>query len=300
MRLLPLIVFLGGCQLTAGSSVVLVGGGADMAPFSETAGGADMALTRDMTPASDLAPSADLAPTKIGAVLLGSDTTNGATDSYVYPVFGDVTAANNCSHAVVGACTVDICTADDTGSPTPRYYGAGLITVTGGLRDVEAAAAADGSYAGVVDDTRPLWNGGETLRITAAGDAVPAYEVTLQAPPRIVVSKPVTSNGAVAIDRTADLLVEWSGAAKNVEISISADGDGTTYGGIDCIVPTESGRAAVASSLLSRLPAGSGTVVIQSVSQQNIVAGDWMIYVLAGSLAADVSGAGFRNAVTLQ
>ena len=151
------------------------------------------------------------------------------------------------------------------------------FTVTGRSTPIVLRAPTDGGfyapYSGVGEH---VFNGGETVVVTAAGGSIPAFSANLIAPTRPTVLSTGVPDGGL-VDRNQHLTVTWSGAT-NSEVIVSVIG--SNIGGgittIDCTYPGSVGSGTVLSSVLQLLPVGSTCIFgIGVITSRPTTAGTW-------------------------
>jgi len=208
-----------------------------------------------------------------------------------YQAFAGFSSGGACTSQVVGPCLLSTCTSP----PTPAD--AGVVTITGGAETVTLTAQA-GQYA-PVEGMRALWAGGEVLRFSAAGGAVPAFSGMVTAPPPLVVSSlgdAAWPTAAVPAPRSAPLVVRWApGAATDVVVFVD-----TMQGGVGCGFPASAGMGTVPAEALAALPAGSAFLSVASTAGDTVLAGAFEIDLELQTAATTPSGAFAGAELTLQ
>jgi hypothetical protein len=213
--------------------------------------------------------------TKSGGVTVQSYTATQATTGTALAA-GDLSAefeaASACPTTTIGPCVLSSC-----GIPTATAESAGTITVTGALVPASISPAADKTYTALM--TQPLFSGGETLTVTAAGADVPAFTHTLVAPAKITITspaKPASASPYLMIDRSAGFSVAWTGGgASTVQIALLG-GTGSNLD-LSCHFPASAGSATIPASALAMLPAGTGGFAMAAIATDSLVAGDYAI-----------------------
>lgn len=121
-----------------------------------------------------------------------------------------------------------------------------------------------------------------TLTVSAPGGSVPAFSgQTVTVPSHLSVTAPgCIGGGCGTIDRTAPLVVTWSGGATGtVSVSVSAF-DAPATSGVTCKAPASAGTLTVPAALLANLYAGkSGSFSVATTSEVKFNAGAWPITV---------------------
>ena len=209
----------------------------------------------------------------------GSSSSGGAQDGgsgagYVYayngaPGFGNgisaqfggsIVALTGC-HPMAGSC--EVCNSADVGA---EQRSAGTVSLQVAGAAVATVAFSAGGYqppvySGGFSADGPLWSGGETAALTAAGDDVPAFSTTdLVAPTTVAVSVPEGADEAgppVTFVKTDDLVFEWSGGVAGDDFR-AAVGDSAGHQ-VRCYAPASAGTLTIPHALLETLTTGSGT-----------------------------------------
>jgi hypothetical protein len=187
----------------------------------------------------------------------------------------------------LGSCYVITATPDPNASS--KMVSAGAIVIAGARQTVTLTPDANGSYAQFSETVGPLWRGGETVTITAAGDAVPAFSASETAASPVDVTAPaLPAPGAqLTVDRTRDLAFAWSrGTAGRVQAALSPDAGDVS---VACDFPTSAGMGAIPAAVLGRLPSGATGVVSLSGGGTDfhfVEAGGWSIAIQVGTNAS--------------
>ncbi|HSY25211.1 MAG TPA: hypothetical protein VK841_23965 [Polyangiaceae bacterium] len=183
-------------------------------------------------------------------------------------------------------------TADDT-PITTHTVGAGAITITGGATPLTLLPEALDAGASVGSDIHygPAEATGlapdDVVTITATGDSVPAFALSLPLPSAITWTQPPAVDSPWVIDRSTDLAVAWNGGTTgSVTIGIE-ENVGSNLVDVECTFAASAGGGAFPASLLAYLPpttpASNGTIVAATVagsvrdSVSLLVGGRWNI-----------------------
>jgi hypothetical protein len=189
--------------------------------------------------------------------------------------------------AQVGGCTI-------YQDPSETTLSAGVVTVTG--TKTALTLTPDGSsppvtYTSVPAPPDDLFDPGDTISISAAGAAVPAFSGTVTAPAKLAnVTIPQT------ISRSTDTNVTWNAGSASVAwvwvFGTNATGD--AFGLIWCRT-TDSGSYAVPASAVAMFPSQfvvGGAILIRA-NETPVTAGAWTIRITA----ADAVAGGFAAIV---
>jgi hypothetical protein len=204
-----------------------------------------------------------------------------------YGVSAGFGASDGCTTNSIGPCDLGSC-----GTAT-MYPNAGTLTLTGGMQTVTLTPGTDGSYSDA-SGTTALWNGGETLTITASGGTVPAFSGSLRAPTPITVTGLAGAawpTAMVNVARTTDLVVTWTPASGTVLIGI-----GNQTSGMTCLFDASAGTGTIPSQALQMLAAGMAELDVSSGDQQMLMAGSIPVNfsLSTGAVAAGNAG-GYAN-----
>lgn len=197
----------------------------------------------------------------------------------------------NCSRSTVGACQSATCTFPDAGVPAQdggvvvdAVASAGTIDILGGIVAVQLVPQDGGSYP-TINGTSSLFNGGETLQITASGGVVPAFTTSLDAPARTVVSTP---DGGVQVFRDQPLTLTWTPSSiGELRFSFQTSNASSPFEApseidlVACSFPVSAGTAEIPAEALQTLRAGSGTLSFDRVNEKVLTVGDWDVTVRA-------------------
>lgn len=257
------------------------------------------------------------APTRGGGVYLtsweyaiGTTPVRGHSASAAFVrAYPTASASGACTSTTSGDCVLYRCpiasSAADAGAADPGAANsgasAGAIVVSGGTSAVRLVPSG-GSYAAVTAQTK-LWNGGESLTITADGAEVPAFTLRATAPSFVTVTTPVfpAAGGSVVVARSGAFAVSWTGgSAGSVSANVGAV-TATTSTSITCTFPASSGAGSVPASLLAELPSSptSAYVSITGAASATAVVGGWDVRTTLTTLARTATGSATASA-TLQ
>ncbi len=196
-----------------------------------------------------------------------------------------------CSDMTMGSCVMT--TTTQTGvAPTTD---AGTVTVSGGAATLMAtpmATTGGGTGYANVTSMQSLWQGGESIVVSAAGgSAVPAFSSTLLAPSPATVTMPARpASGALALSRQDDLAISWSGDGYgSVDAELLGVGVGSVY--VHCRWPVAAHTGAVPAAMLAGLPATQSSLVVTRQSTQLVTDGAWSVDVILATGGLDAAGA---------
>jgi hypothetical protein len=180
----------------------------------------------------------------------------------------------------------------------PTFGSAGSIHIAGGLYPIALQPPPDNSYRSGLSTTA-LWNGGETLTVSASGGAdVPAFTAQVTAPSEPRITAPAVTAGTFALSRAQDLVVTWSGGSGDALDFAINDAQVTTI--VECHFPLAAGSGTVPSALLMLLPAGAGGSGANVHSNGSAAPSGWSVTVFAESLALADDGTVYGRALQIQ
>lgn len=189
-----------------------------------------------------------------------------------------------CEVMTEGACSSSRCPTKGSGSSTARSAGTLTVEVSG--TSIAVPRDERGHYA--LDADGDLFGDSPTIEVTATGEDVPPFDVTLQSPPRIEDLSPAPDEPIVAT--AEDLELTWSLASGSGVVSVTfLRTDDTEDAWVECAFDAEDGAGIVPGALLvenADLPA-----FVAYVTQTNRVdraVGSHGVSFVTGSLAAFV------------
>jgi len=210
--------------------------------------------------------------------------------------------AANCAAVDAGPCVTTSCTkvpgdagaADAAAKSAPS---AGTLTLTGGVfGSAGSAVAPDNGGTYLYASPATIFAPGDTLGVSAAGGAIPAFtEQTVVATPTIVLTAPTAAvGGKMTIPTAQPLVVSWTGGQAGARTVFVATAIFTTGGAASttCTWDASPGTGTVPSAALKPLAAAnaetSGVTWYQSADNQftvGSVAVTMSARVMQGSLA---------------
>ncbi len=233
----------------------------------------------------------------ISATDYSSSTFNASFYQYSGPA-----PVGGCTITMSGGCTLTQCPpAGDGGVPmTTTLPTAGTVSISGGKRAASISPKTDGTYPTDSDNMKPLYAGGETLTISATGGTVPAFSGTVVAPARVRVTSPAVpaAGSSLAISRSSALSFAWSGGTVG-EVTFGVYPQSATSW-VTCSFPANAGAGSIPSSLLSKLPSGSGSFNASLRNTSHLTQSGWAIDLWAYQSVVSASGSGYAGQAMLQ
>jgi len=175
------------------------------------------------------------------------------------------------------------------------------VRIVGGVRPVVLATGAGGEYEPFFGDA-PLWRGGERLEVSAAGDAVPAFDATVRVPAtaEVVAPRLPASGATLAIARAAPLTVRWVGGAGGaivVELRArTAPGSAVADNvAVRCVAAADGGELVLPPWVVGALPAGRGQLVVWSQMETEVAAGAGAAAIVARARSLATQDGGLIN-----
>lgn len=249
--------------------------------------------------ASDAAVEPDTG--NVGRVFAISDTTiadGGTRASYrAGAYFVHVTGTDtSITTRTAGPCVVETMTGGSTTQETE--LSAGAVHISGGSQKIDLVPA--GATYNAVSGKTALWNGGETLTITADGKDVPAFSTSLTAPSKLTLTAPAlpsTPNGALVITRNADLAATWTGSSTGQMVLYFDATTSTSAFATTCTFNASDGKGSVPAAAFSDYPKGGGTFNFYVKQTATAVAKGWSIKFTASSAVVSPQGAAATGSV---
>ncbi|RLB53072.1 MAG: hypothetical protein DRJ42_12930 [Deltaproteobacteria bacterium] len=230
------------------------------------------------------------------------------TMSAVFTTVGtsDVCTVTDLSPCIMTECLFAPPPSTDGGTPdagmvdagTPSFPSAGMITTTGGMVDVSVTPAANGLYP-TTNGVGLVFDGGETLTMTAAGEGIPAFNGNVPAPYSVTVSEPTFMSPPLSIDRGADLTVTWTSVETEpgiVAVVLTGSGafmvTGTRSVTLACTFPGADGTGSILASHLANLPGGgaTGSLTIGTTNIERITESGWTVDLTASLIGTSDTG----------
>lgn len=226
-----------------------------------------------------------------GAVFLTSDPTSPQAFHSAGAYFvARATADQSVTRKTVGPCTVEIF--GDGASPKETERSAGTLTFTGLAKAVTLPPAVDKTYDGV-NGSGPLWTGGETITVTAAGADVPSFTTTLTAPSKLTLTAPALQAGTpLKVTRSAGLDAAWTGASSGDVVLYVDAASGSSAFSTTCAFPASAGKGTIPAAALADFPAGAGTFNLYVKTVSVLTPPDGYVRVTASSLLVEGTGRG--------
>jgi hypothetical protein len=287
--------------LSSASAFVLVGcsgsSGGGAAP------GSDSGTMADSSKGSDTGPSGDSGAPSDGSADTGSSSDTGtASDTgtdggsvscksgdagskaysgvlqlshttlpkSAYSVLGEfyttpAVSPSTCRGMMMGACCYET---SSTATLTPADVG--TLTVTDGTKTLVTLMSPT-YIAASEEDPTITWKAGDTLKVTASGGTIDAFDVTLGAPAPFAGLTPSFS-ADVAVDLTKDFVVKWTPGKDECGTVLFGFGQGATDPYIGCTVLDSAGTVTVPKALLGMFTATTGNATLQRLHGADAIA----------------------------
>ena len=188
------------------------------------------------------------------------------------------TSADACEHTAMGSCSVTDCQEPAEPpeqeptelDPTPAPdAGAIQLRSTG---DFTADLTAEGNGVYITSTASGTLLGGETVTITAAGGAVPAFTHTMEYPLVMLLTAPAfdDTQTELVVSHSEDLELTWERGFEGLTLQVQSQSTGPL---LVCSFPSEAGAGTIQSELLSLLDPGTGLLLL-GVESDVVNAGD--------------------------
>jgi hypothetical protein len=284
---------------SAGTSTLGTGGGGGGGSAGSSTpgagGGGGSGRATDAAAATDSSSPSD--GQDFGQIILYAPALSQTFGGYLSASFSKhmQPAASSCTTTAHGACAVTVCppigdAGAGAGTPpsTEPHPHAGAITVESSAVSYSETLQpdADGLYP-TVSLLQPVFRGGESVAIRAAGGDVPAFEETVTYPLLLLMTAPAvpqTSTFASA-PRTQDLTLAWTRGAADLWVQVQGASRDPATGSttsLYCSIPSESGSATIPSAALSSLATGT-SVSFLTVKVAGLTAGSYAVNIVIGA-----------------
>jgi hypothetical protein len=201
-----------------------------------------------------------------------SQTKTGNTDTFTaaaaFLALGDAgtTTGTGCSGTQSGSCCyVPPSSGSDAGTSSGgTAIGAGALTIKDGTTTLATMTPSGASYTPVTNPptTALTWNAGDTLAVSAAGDAVHAFNGNVTAVGALLGVTPALSlTTPVLVSRASDFNVKWTSATGAIQLVLVALKGTSADGTITCSSATDPGTMTVPSTLLQKFSAADTGII---------------------------------------
>ncbi len=173
-------------------------------------------------------------------------------------------------------------------APEPFGYSAGNITVDVGGNVLELMPSTGGN--GSVTYTAPLGENNEnifapndTITVAASGNAVAAFEGSLNAPAEHTLTAPAADSSVSAQE---DLTLSWSGSGSGLDVAVTISPMDNFFGfldgvGLNCSPSSDTGQLTIPAAAMARLTGPKLAVVVVKVVNENVEVGNDSIVINA-------------------
>jgi hypothetical protein len=278
------------CTSSDGGTAATADGGTDSAP--ELEGGSTDAAT-------DTA-----APGDIGGVFAISDsiTVDGGARARhsAGAFFTHTTGVDTTTTAkTVGPCLVEKIGDGDT--PDETDLSAGTLHITGGTKSVDLVPTAKKTYDAVTGSVA-LWNGGETLTVTAEGKDVPPFTASLVAPSKLTMTAPALPSSAanLSVTRSAPFSATWTGASSGLVVLYFDAATSSNAFSATCTFKASDGKGEVPAAAFADFPAIDGTFNFYVKEAAVASPAGWQIRFTVSSAIVDPAGASAVGSTTFK
>jgi hypothetical protein len=178
-------------------------------------------------------------------------------------------------------------------TPTGEKVGAGTISIAGLMSTTMIFPIGGNDYQGFTDLSH-LYADGERLDISAPGDAVLGFSVSINFPTSITVTNPAPGTTGITIDRSAGFTATWSGTSP-VRILLTQPGTGVQ---VQCTYSGVTTGTVPASALVDLVPGASNNnqmSIVIAADAPRTIAGDAITQIGDFDLQFLVIAAGFAG-----
>lgn len=199
----------------------------------------------------------------------------------------------------VGPCVVEILGSGET--PTEVDLSAGKVQITGGAKPIDLVPNGDATYD-AVSGSVALWNGGETLTVTAAGKDVPAFKTSLTAPGKGTVTAPaLPALGAdLVVKRNAPWSATWSGATNGQVVFYFEATTPSNAHSATCTFDAKAGKGDVPAAAFADFPAAAGSFDFYVKEAAVASPSGWAIRFTVSSTMVAPSGEGANGSASFE
>ena len=305
-RSLALVAHAAICACTLGSwmgcssTTKDVAAGADASPEASAPSDAADAGTEG---AGDSAAPVDASPADhVGAIFAISDTTAGASgpksSHRAGASFTHVTSPDGTTQAkTVGPCLVEIIGAGAAAQETD--LSAGVVHISGGSTPIDLVPKADNTYAASTGATS-LYEGGESLVVTAAGKDVPAFTSSITAPGKVTLAAPVVTAGALTVKRSTGVTAMFSGTSSGVVVLYFSTTSASKAFAATCTFDASAGSGSVPAAAFADFPAGAGTFDFYVKASAVVMPAGWEVHFTASKALVDPAGIALAGDATFE
>jgi hypothetical protein len=234
------------------------------------------------------AGSASVGPARWGIVQLvgllgaGSGSTTQISARFGDPEHPQAQASSPCEVAAFGGCTVSTCAADYVAPNNSMVASpsAGKIAWSdGNMFSGELVPDAFGKYAAFASNTLGF-SGGESLTVSAAGAAVPAFSTEVSVPlSLLLVSPPPDDTGHLVWAKTQDLVLTFDRGMPGLDLyAQSMSNDATNHTFLQCTLPSATGTATIPQAALAKLSTAH-KILLTTALKRTLPAGDYSLEV---------------------
>jgi hypothetical protein len=169
-------------------------------------------------------------------------------------------------------------------------FSAGTIEITGAAMPITLTPTAGNAY-NAVSGAVQLFQGGETITFDAAGADVPAFLVTVPAPPPLSVVQPPAAP-VTTLSGSVEFVPTWTPVADGeVTILMMVEPSPTLLAVVSCNFPASAGSGTVPAGIMSALgPSAGGTLDITLQHEVLVPAGEWTVHAVVQQIAVRSDG----------
>jgi hypothetical protein len=189
--------------------------------------------------------------------------------------------AEGCTDVAEGPCVITTCPRAGAGGAGgsgggPVAANAGTLDIAGGLTPLALEPDKDGTYADASGNGAPFFEDAARLEVSAAGDAIPGFSISVEAPLHAALTDPpfdVVDD--TVIDRSAALELAWDDGSHELVVELMPRFEQTVV--VTCVFDAADGEGTIPAAALSHLPAGEGSFYASTRSQVTDRAGTWEV-----------------------
>ena len=206
----------------------------------------------------------------IGQLVEGSSGTFNIAEAVFDKVTGTIFGSGSSSGIVsIGGCAVteivSSSSGGSSGSTTVTYLDAGTVTVQGPAGTYPLTEISKGTYESQLAASAIPATGGAFVFTGSGGADVGAFTATVNLPNPILTW--TNQSAAATVNRAQGLQVTWNGGGPGTYVFISGSSAGNgVVGSFSCYAPQSALQFTVPAYVLSVLPAGEGSVLLENLT----------------------------------
>lgn len=182
---------------------------------------------------------------------------------------------------------------------------AGKLTISGGSKTIEITPKSDNTYTPSSSSAQTLFSGGEQLTAKVEGAGVPAFQTTLTAPSKLVVTAPLLAADAgpdstLDMTRASGLGITWTGTSSGTFVAYFATTSPNEVHTLTCRYAPSAGSAQIPKEALATLFAGEGFFDMYVEEKSKPTVKDWAVSFTVTTNTNSATGAGMTGTARIK